>query len=159
MTHPFTKEELRKFILKAGDNTYAGGGKPVDNPQRPGFIELVYEEGNFSYRDSYTGHFRSRGMEVVRYKDQPVWASMYGGGMTEGNDKMAEQTFEFLKKAMSCDDERFDSFRGPHHFKEGEWEYSYQQDGGVLEFSGYEEIHYKNQPIFFHRIIGGIIDH
>ena len=53
--------KLHEFVSKAGAATYAGGGKEEDNPQRPGFKELVYMEGDFSYRDSYTGFTRSRG--------------------------------------------------------------------------------------------------
>lgn len=157
MNYLFPKKELKDFISKAAKSTYAGGGKPVENPQRPGFIELVYLEGDYSYRDSYSGFYRSRGMEVVRYKNEVVWSSSYGGGMTDGNEELASKTFEFLKKAMSANKEGFDTFRGPHEFKKDDWKYIYKQEGDVLEFSGHEEIYYKNKFVFFHKIIGGII--
>lgn len=152
----FTPHELYKFIDKAGKATYAGDGKEVE-PERKAFHELDFQEGDFYYRDSYAGHYRSRGMEIVRFQEKPVWASLYGGGMAEGKENLANQTFEFLKKVMSQDEKDFQSFRGPNKFGEREWEYTYQQKGDVYEFNGYEEIYYKDDLVFFHRIIGGKI--
>ena len=152
-------KELFQFIKRAAKATYAGGGKYEENPERPGFNELVYTEGEYSYRDSYTGFIRSRGMEVVRQNNKPLWSSLYGGGMVEGKAEMASQTFGFLRRAISSTETGFLSFRGPHNFKDTDWEYKYTQEGDVNEFSGYEEIYYKQSIIFFHRIIGGIIRH
>lgn len=148
--------KLQEFIHKAGAATYAGGGKPEKAPERKGFTELIYQDGDFSYRDSYTGFIRSRGMEVVRYKNTPVWSSLYGGGMAEGNEKLANETFNFLVKCLIANKD-FDSFRGPDNLKEDGWEYKYQQQGNVEEFNGYEEIYFQGNLVFFHRIIGGTI--
>lgn len=153
---PFASKQLFDFIDKAGKATWVGGGKEV-NPERKDFHELEFKEGNFYYRDSYTGHYRSRGMELVRHKSKPVWAALYGGGMVDGKEDLANETFEFLKKAMSRDEEGFESFRGPHKFEEADWKYSYEQTGDIFEFNGYEEIYFKNKLVFFHRIIGGVI--
>lgn len=155
---PITKEELLAFLDRAGKATYAGGGKDEENPERAGFIELLYTEGDFSYRDSYTGYYRSRGMEVVRYKGMPIWTSMYGGGMAEGKDELADITFDFLKKALGAREEGFESFRGPHVLEDGDWKHTYTQEGNALEFSGYQEIYYKGELVFFHRIIGGVVE-
>lgn len=152
----YTVDELFAFIDKAGKATYAGGGTYVE-PERPGFRELAYEQGDFSYRDSYTGFYRSRGTEVVRWKGKPVWSSLYGGGMTAGNEQFAADTFTFLKHVMLYDEPGFDSFRGPHLYSEGEWEYVYTQEGDTTEFFGYEEIRYQKKTVFTHRIMGGHI--
>lgn len=153
------KERLCQFINRAGKATYAGGGAFVENPEKPDFKELTYDEKELSYRDSYTGHFRSRGMEVVRENRVPIWASLYGGGMVEGKEDLASETFSFLKKALSASEEGFQSFRGPHEFEDGDWRYTYTQEGDVEEFNGYEEIHFKGEMVFYHRIIGGNIKH
>lgn len=153
----FTHQELFSFIDRAGKSTYAGGGERLENPERKDFIELEYSEGDFYYRDSYTGFYRSRGMEIVRFLGKPVWTSAYGGGMTEGNDHLANETFEFLKLALSQDSGGFMSFRGLESFSDGVWNYSYKQEGDVAEYSGYEEIHRDGKLVFFHRIIGGIV--
>ena len=155
---PFSREQLFEFIDRAGKATYAGGGQESEKPERPDFKELEYVEGEWSYRDSYAGYYRSRGMEIIRFKGKPVWASMYGGGMINDKEELADLTFNFLKKAMSTDEENFLSFRGPRELEDGEWRYKYDQDGDVFEFSGYEEIYYQGELVFFHRIIGGVID-
>lgn len=60
---------------------------------------------------------------------------------------------------MSSEEKDFDSFRGTHSFIDGDWEYKYKKDGDVDELSGYEEIHYKGEKAFWHRIIGGNVKH
>jgi hypothetical protein len=152
----FSHDRLFAFIKEAGAKTYAGMGKREENPERPGFIELVYAQGDWFYRDSYTGFLRSRGMEVVRFQDKPVWSSQYGGGMVEDDRSLARSTFDFLKKVLSAEP-GFRSFRGPEVMKLGEWEYRYSQEGSVEEFKGYEEISYQNKKLFYHHIMGGII--
>lgn len=104
---------LVAFINKAAKATYAGGGKPEKYPERTGFTEMVYRDGDFYYRDSWTGYIRSRGMELVRYKDEPVWSCLYGGGMIEGHEELTDDCFEFLKKAMMTKDAESLSVRGP----------------------------------------------
>lgn len=155
----FTQENLVEFIKEASINTYAGGGSYESQPERPGFYELVYANEKWGYRDSYSGFFRSRGMEVVRYQERPVWASMYGGGMIDAlvTKEFARETFSFLKKALSADNKGFVSFRGPETMTIGKWRYEYTQSGDVLEFEGHESIFYQRKQVFGHTIIGGII--
>ncbi len=152
-------KELFDFIDRAGKATYAGGGKNEINPQRPDFHELTYEELPLSYRDSYTGYSRSGGQEVVRFNDKPIWWSGYGGGMVDGKEDLSNLTFDFLKKALSAVEEGFYSFRGPHQLVDGDWKYTYNQDGDIADFYGYEEIFYKGEKVFWHRAVGGILNH
>jgi len=155
--HPFTEDQLFRFVDKAGKSTYPTLGVETVSPGKSGFKELTFSEGDFSYTDSYSGYYRSRGTELVRFKNQPVWMQLYGGGMVEGKESIAEMTFTFLKKAFLADEDNFKSFRGPHRLRDGDWLYTYQQDGNIFEFWGYEEISYKSELVFFHRTIGGII--
>lgn len=154
----WTNKELFEFIDTAAENTYAGGGSYEENPQRPGHHELVYTNGKFIYRDSYAGNFRSRGSEYVLYKDSVIWADGYGGGMLNGKESLSEECFNFLKKCMLENEEGFDSFRGPHYFQEGDWEYKYSQEGDVERFVGSELIYYKGELVFTHDIIGGVVE-
>lgn len=149
-------EKLKAFIDKSGANTYSGGGEYEKVSERSGFYELTYSDGSYTYRDSYTGFYRSWGSEVVRLNDKPVWCTNYGGGMTEGNEEYAHETFEFLKKAMRIDTPEY-SARGPKSLKDSDWEYSYKQEGDITNFSGYEEIKHKGELYFWHRILGGLI--
>lgn len=155
---PLNKNQLYSFIKKAVGATYAGGGKEEKKSERPGFREHRYSEGNLSYLDSYTGFYRSRGTETVRYKNIPIWISLYGGGMIKGKNDLAIKTFDFLKRALGAKEEGFQSFRGPNLFEEGSWKHTYSQEGDILEFSGYQEIFYRGDLIFFHRLIGGIVE-
>lgn len=152
-------DELISFIDKAGGATYAGGGEREKTPERIGFTEMVYQEGDFYYRDSWTGYIRSRGMELVRFKGEPVWSCLYGGGMVEGYEGLADECFDFLKKAISAKGTNNQRARGPEQFAAGDWSYTYTQEGDKNEFSGYEEICHKGELVFFHRVIGGLIKH
>lgn len=149
--------KLYAFIDRAGKATYAGGGSSEQNPQRPGFNELVYEELPWVYRDSYTGFTRSGGQEIVTFEIKPVWWSGYGGGMTAGNESKASETFGFLKICLSQDEPGFSSLRGPHNFIQGNWKYTYTQGGDITDFSGLENIYFRGKLVFFHRAIGGVV--
>src|SRR4051794_21333353 len=96
----FDKKRIFEFLNRAGKATYAGGDSDLPNPERPNFSEMEYSEGDLVYRDSYIGYHRSRGMEVIRHKGEPIWSSSYGGGMLDGKNDLAHHTFEFLKKAL-----------------------------------------------------------
>ena len=159
MDRAVTKKELFEFIDRAGKATYVGGGKYEKNPERPDFFELIYGEGYLEYRDSYTGHSRSGGQEVVRLNGKPIWWSGYGGGMVKGQENLSDRTFEFLKKALSSEEKGFDSLRGPHQFTDNDWKYVYTQDGDVTDFYGLEQIYYKDKKVFWHRAVGGLIAH
>ncbi len=148
--------ELYAFITRAAHKTYAGGGKYELKPERDGFHELVYTEGDWYYRDSYSGWYQSWGSEVVRYKEVPIWSSNYGGGMKVFSRELTDKTFTFLKQALSVDNKGFASLRGPENLRLGSWEYSYTQEGGVDFFDGYEEIKHQQKVVFSHRIIGGV---
>lgn len=153
----FTHDQLSKFIHRATAATYAGGGAYEKIPERPDFFELVFQDGDWHYRDSYTGFYRSSGSEVVRYKGQVVWVSSYCGGMVTGHEKLANQTFNFLKQAMLSKPHW--SFRGPDNFVKDQWKYTYFQKGDINSFSGNEEIYFNDKVIFGHDIIGIMIQH
>ncbi len=149
--------KLYDFIRRASSATYAGGGSYEKVVERPGFLEMVFRDGDWSYRDSYTGFYRSSGSEVVRFQNQVVWVSNYCGGMAKGHENLANETFNFLKQAMRAKPDNKQVFRGPDHFEDGIWKYYYQQKGDVLSFSGYEEITKDSIPVFSHEIIGGVV--
>ncbi len=154
-------KSLNIFLKTATLKTYAGGLEPESNPERDGFTELVYHEGDYEYRDSYAGFFRSWGQEVIKYKDTPIWNSLYGGGMEEkyfDDRDFALETFKFLKKAMKqkTNDDSF-QLRGPKIFKKGGWEYVCDWIGDIHDFSGNEEISFNGEIVFTHNFFGGLI--
>jgi hypothetical protein len=151
-------EALRKFLVKANENGYAGGAKEV-TPQRPGFSEIEYKSGDWYFRDSYAGHYFAPGQEVVYFRDKPVWAMAYAGGMTfdkHGDTKLDKITYKFLRKALlAMDPDK--PFRGPEHFDDGEFCYHSELEGDIEEFAGNEYIEYKGKVIFSQNFIGGLI--
>lgn len=153
-------QELNHFLGKAALNTYAGGGAKVD-PEEPSFKDLNFEEGDWFYKDSYTGFFQSWGREVVWYEKKPFWTQIYGGGMTEKFQKdtqFAHQTFDFLKKALSTGEKQAEfQPRGPTKFADGDWEYSCKWNGDLTRFEGHEQIMFKGEVVFIHDFLGGLI--
>jgi hypothetical protein len=94
----FDVEELKKFLVEAKMGTYASGGGEV-SPQRSGFKELEYRKGRWYYRDSYSGYFQAPGMEVVYFKDEPVWTMAYGGKVHEEFYGKTDDTYAFFEES------------------------------------------------------------
>jgi len=151
-------KELSQFLVKAKIQTYAGDGKKI-SPQRSGFKEIEFSNGDWYYRDSYCGFYSAPGQEVVRYKGKPIWMMSYSGGMKKkyhGNFEFAKQTYDFLKEALKRVDES-KPFRGPDNFKKGDYEYISKVEGDVKSFVGTEKIFYKGEEVFRQNYIGGLI--
>ena len=154
----FSLGELAEFLVKAKRETYAGGGAEAP-PERPGFKELEFREGDWHYRDSYAGFFRAPGQEIVKYKGTIVWSMMYSGGMREEyleDTGFARKTFAFLKKALiMVEKER--PFRGPPRLEEGEFLYTDKSEGNIEEFKGTEQIFCEGKEAFRQDYIGGLV--
>ncbi len=152
--------ELNRFLGKAALATYAGDGPEIE-PQRVGFKELEFKEGDWDYRDSYAGFFQSWGQEVVWFKGHPFWNQIYGGGMLgkfQSNEAFALKTFGFLKKALSAG-EKQEEFqpRGPKTFSDEAWAYFCEWKGDISNFKGNEKISFKGEIVFTHNFLGGLI--
>ncbi len=159
--------ELNAFLGRAMIETYAGNGlavPPQDTQRKPGFKELVYREGRWLYRDSYTGFLASAGQEVVWYNDSPVWMQSYAGGMTANHryPKLARDCYQFLRSALATG-EKGTTFqpRGPHQYEEFGWRYGCDWSGDITHFWGHEAISRPDQKeaLFLHRFFGGVIMH
>lgn len=158
MENQLDLKELSKFLVKAKIQSYAGDGKEVQ-PQRPGFNELEFSDGDWDYRDSYSGFYSAPGQEIVRYKGKPIWSMAYSGGMKQkyhGNFNFAKQTFGFLKKALELVEES-KPFRGSENFQEGDYKYVNEVKGDIRNFKGTEKIFYKDEEVFRQDYIGGLI--
>ncbi len=94
-------ERLEAFIITAKAATYAGNGKRVQ-PTRPGSIDLSYEEGDLTYRDSYFGSGDFIGEEVVWYKGNPVWAMNYYGYILVPEELSAEESGKVIKESLTA---------------------------------------------------------
>ncbi|MGD0273300.1 MAG: DUF5680 domain-containing protein [Gaiellaceae bacterium] len=94
-------EKLEAFIVKAKTATYAGSGAPVDS-SRLGSIDLSFEEGDFSYRDSYFGGADFIGEEVVWQHGEPVWAMNYYGYILEPEKLSDEESGKVIKESLTA---------------------------------------------------------
>ena len=151
-------QELAEFLVRAKVSTYAGDGKEVA-PQRPGFNELEYREGDFEYRDSYTGFYCAPGQEIVRFKGKPIWSMAYNGGMIkkyQSDEAFSSMTFAFLKEALKMID-KSRPFRGPESFIDGDFEYVDETEGDITLFNGCEKILYRGEKVFEQHYMGGLI--
>jgi hypothetical protein len=94
-------ERLEAFIIKAKAATYAGNGKRVQ-PTRPGSIDLSYEEGDLTYRDSYFGGGDFIGEEVVWHRGEPIWAMNYYGYILVPEELSAEESGKVIKESLAA---------------------------------------------------------
>lgn len=151
--------KLNKFLFDANKNGYAGGGNEFSLAQRPGFDEIEYKKGDWLFHDSYSGHYFAPGQEIVYFKNNPVWAMAYAGGMKfayHGKKEFTHDTFIFLKKALMAMDPK-KPFRGPEKFAEVDWKYISKVKGETKDFSGNEKIYHQNKLVFEQNFIGGVI--
>lgn len=150
-------EELKSFLVIAKKNTYAAQGNEVE-PERKGFKELLFTQGDFEYRDSYTGYFMAPGQEVVRYKGKPIWMMAYGGDVYSRDRDEVKKIYSFLKQALLLV-EKDRPFRGPKYFVKGEYKYKDESEGTINNFKGTEVILHKGKIVFKQNYIGGLVEH
>ena len=131
-------DALDAFVVAAKRTTYVGNGRRAE-PSRPGSHDLTFEEGKFSYRDSYFGGSDFLGQEVVWCDGRPVWAMSYYGYIIDSELIDAERAGSTIKAALSAlyEQERFlggFEWSGPHGI------YRDSSTGDVGHFRGRESI-------------------
>jgi len=144
----YTEEDLRSFIAVAKKAGYAGYGV-MTMPSRIRSRDIPYKRDSFKYLDSYLGESQFIGEEAVWYENLPVWGMNYYGLMiTETPPRFGE----FLKSALRevCEEA---PFRGPSHFRNGDYEYKCTWSGDISMFHGGETMLYKDMicyRLYFH---------
>ncbi|NLO10526.1 MAG: helix-turn-helix domain-containing protein [Clostridiales bacterium] len=143
-------DDLRKFILKAKKETYAGK-RPEISSSRPLSHDLKYEEDDMLYIDTYLGGECFSGEEAVWKDNVPVWSMNYSGRVIEENF-----SGDFLKAALR--EVPFDKpYRGPAFYQDGDYVYVCKVDGAFDWYQGYEEILYHDVRIYECYFHGGKI--
>jgi len=149
------KKELCKFLVKAKIATYASDGEANERILEDGAKELIFEDGEFKYRDRYYGFNYFIGEEIVWKNGKIIWSMNYYGKIISAVVS-AKETYEFLKIAMrQIKEDR--PFRGPNNFKSGDFEYIDESTGDINDFFGTEKILFKGQEIYRLIYHGGII--
>jgi len=150
-------EDLKIFLVRAHHNTYANTSAPKAAALRPASYDYHFEEGDFTYHDTYFGGKQFIGEETVYWKGKPVWGmNYYGRGLLAD---MPESYFdEVLRPAlMETPWERL-PVRGPERFVRGAYEYSMALiDGNMESFAAEEKISIDGKVIFKTFLHGGII--
>lgn len=147
----YDNDELIKFLILAKKKTYAGNKKEQELSSRPKSHDLIFEDGNYKYFDSYFGGEKFIGEEVLFKDNIPVWAMNYCGN--ELNDNFSSH---FLKQALS-NVPTDNPFRGPEIFKDGDYLYICKTIGDFTCFEGKEEIYFHNEKVYECLFHGGII--
>ena len=149
-------KELRRFLVKAKQSTYASGNEAIKIKEKDGSTTLVFEDGDFKYHDNYFGGEPYGGREVAFYQGVPVYMMVYYGFVAK-DARDINNVYSVLQKALSLIPEDH-PYRGPIEFKEGDYQYNNEYRGEIDSFSGQEFIEYNGKIIYEARYIGGLVD-
>jgi Domain of unknown function (DUF5680) len=146
---------LNAFIVMAKRATYVGGGGKAA-PSRPGSHDLTFQDGDWSYRDSYFGGTDFLGQETVWFNGEPVWAMNYYGYILRPDLIDATCAGETIKSALSAmyAQGRFlggFEWNGPHG------QYLDRSEGGVAHFRGREAILVDGVEAYAPDYFGGLV--
>lgn len=148
-------EKLHDFILAAKAASYVGGGAPVESC-RTGSHDLVFEQGDFSYLDSYFGGSDFIGQEVVYEIERPVWAMNYYGVIRKPEKISASEAGAMIKASLSRMYAAGRFLGGWEHHK-GNLVYHDTSSGDLEYFSGREWIEKDAERVYELVYHGGLI--
>jgi hypothetical protein len=147
--------ELEAFIVKAKRAAYVGSGENAE-PSRLGSHDLTFQDGDWSYRDSYFGGTDFLGQEAVWLKSEPVWAMSYYGYILRADLFDGERAGKTIKAALTAmyTEGRFlgrFEWEGPHG-RYVDW-----SEGDVAHFRGREVILVGGVEAYALDYIGGLV--
>lgn len=149
------QSRLNEFILAAKAASYVGSGRPAE-PCRQKSHDLVFEQDEFQYRDSYFGGSDFIGEEVVYAHDEPVWGMNYYGTILRPDKITAAEAGSMIKASLS-------QMYAAGRFLGG-WEnqledliYHDTSEGDLAHFTGYEWIEKEGEKVYELFYHGGLI--
>lgn len=144
------QKDIIEFLLKAKRATYAGKGAETASSRMKSH-DLVYQEGDLLYYDTYLGGERFAGEEALWVSGTPYWSMNYMGRVTGENF-----SGDFLKEALLH--VPFDApYRGPMAYAHGEYAYQCAVTGTFGWFQGKESISRQGTDIYECYFHGGLI--
>ncbi|MEO9167527.1 MAG: DUF5680 domain-containing protein [Aestuariivirga sp.] len=146
---------LLPFLIRAKRATYVGDGVKA-SPSRTASHDLTYEEGEWSYRDSYFGGTDFIGQEVVWHKGRPIWSMCYYGYILRADLITPTQAGTIIKRALSLPQAQgrlLDNLT----FEMDDFKYEITSQGDVTHFKGRETIHAANTLAYALDYFGGLI--
>lgn len=142
----FINGDIIDFLIRAKNATYAAHGAETA-PSRPHSHDLMYNEDNYKYIDTYLGGEKFAGEEALWLDELPIWAMNYVGRvLAEGFSG------NFLKECLLLVPKEY-PYRGPLVHRNGEFTYHCVVQGEFEWFNGYEEIFQGSTKVyecFFH---------
>ncbi|MAU01323.1 MAG: hypothetical protein CL608_29635 [Anaerolineaceae bacterium] len=155
MTATISLQKLNQFIVQAKAATYVGDGQNAE-PSRKRAHDLAFQDGDFSYLDSYFGGTDFIGQEVVYEKDEPVWAMNYYGRILQPEKITAVQAGQIIKQSLSklYEEERF---WGGFSHTVGAFSYTDTSQGDLPSFTGKEWITRNGMTVYELVYHGGMI--
>jgi len=148
--------QLERFIVRAKSVTYVAGGE-ASSPSRTGSHDLTFNDGLWSYRDSYFGGADFIGQEVVWCGDEPAWAMNYYGWIIEPRAISAAEAGRVIGLALTGL-YREGRFLGGYRAEIDQWEYHDVTTGDVTHFEGREHINRPGKPEAYALVYhGGLI--
>lgn len=148
-------DKLNHFIVQAKAATYVGDGQKTKS-SRTGSHDLAFQNGDFSYLDSYFGGTDFIGQEVVYENDEPVWAMNYYGRILKPEKIAAAQAGQIIKESLSklYEDGRF---LGGFTYAVGAFHYTDTSQGDFQSFIGQEWITRGDVRVYELVYHGGVI--
>ena len=145
-----TEKRITDFLIKAKQATYAGKGAET-TPSREKSHDMIYEDGDLMYYDTYLGGEKFAGEEALWISKVPYWSMNYVGRVTGDNF-----SGDFLKEALLHVPED-KPFRGPNRYASGDYSYDCDIEGDFEWFQGKEIIRFKGTLIYECYFHGGLI--
>lgn len=142
--------ELIRFRLKANLHTYAAFMNAVDSTRLDSH-DFRFEEGAFTYHDTYVGAEQFAGQEAIWKNGRAVYAMNYMG-------RVISDTFssDFLKEALRAADMDM-PYRGPEYYQAGSYIYRCKVSGDFRWHQGEEEITCAGSRVYECRFHGGLL--
>ena len=146
---------INEFLVRAKVNTYAAPGERTEKVLADGGKSFSFRVRNWKYQDKYYGFNPFIGQEIVWKDGRAVWTMNYSGKVVS-KKVVDKDVYSFLRQALKLV-KKFNPFRGPAEFSEGEWKYISESIGAVKSFAGLEEIFFKNTKVYELYFNGGLV--
>jgi hypothetical protein len=140
---------LESFIVKAKANGWVGSfynGKRI-GPSRKGSCDIIFEEGDWHYHDSFVGFSDFCGQEHVTIKGEPVWSMVYYGYLLQPERFTGDQAVKILKEALGKMYAE-GRFLGGFLYKQDVFEYRDMNIGDFRRFNGIEKIIMSGELVY-----------
>lgn len=149
-------QDLIKFILRAKAATYVGGGAKL-LPYRLGSHDLQFNEGEWTYHDSYYGESDFIGEEIVYYQGKVVWGMNYFGRIHQPEKISSAEAGAVIQQSLS---KMYQSgrFLGGFKHQVGKFNYTDANEGDPCFFTGKEFIDIDGEIVYDLVYHGGLIN-